>query len=174
MSMPKSPEPVTQIIGMLSGKSELFDLVESELKRLYGPVDLRSLIIDFDYTDYYKPEMGPNLKRKFLSFCEKIDPGKLARIKTQTIELEKIFSKKEKFVPRPINLDPGYISRSKLVLASTKNYSHRIYLSDGIYAEITLVFRKKQFIPLEMTFPDYRSKAYLDFFTRVRERHLVK
>ena len=157
---------------MLSSKTGLFDLAESELERLYRPVDLRSSILDFDYTDYYEPEMGPDLKRKFISFQKKIDPGKLAGIKLQTIELEKIFSKKEPFVPRPVNLDPGYISRSKLVLASTKNYSHRIYLSDGIYAEITLIFRKKQFIPLEMTFPDYRSEAYIDFFTRVRERHL--
>lgn len=173
VAAPKSPEPVTLIIGMLSSESRIFDDAEQELVRLYGPVDLSSDIIDFDYTNYYEKEMGSNIKRKFLSFRDKIDPGKLAEIKLQTNDLEVTFSKRKSFMPRPINIDPGYVSRSKLILASTKNYAHRIYLNRGIYAEITLLFRNKKFIALESTYPDYRSEEYIEFFTRVRGRHVA-
>lgn len=158
---------------MISGRERVFTAVEEELVKLYGAVDLRSPIFDFNYTDYYEAEMGPGLKRKFLSFKDRIDPGKLAEIKLQTNELEARWLKKESFASRPVNLDPGYITRSKLVLASTKNYSHRIYIGKGIYAEIALIFRNKRFVPLETTYPDYRSKGYIEFFTNVRQRNLT-
>lgn len=157
---------------MLSAKPGIFEEVEQELTKLYGPVDLQSSSIDFNYTDYYESEMGPNLKRKFLSFKHKIDPGKLAGIKLQTQKLEETFAHREDFVSRPVNLDPGYICGSKLVLGSTKDYAHRIYLNHGIYAEITLLYHKKKFIPIQTTYPDYHSEEYIEFFTKVRERHL--
>ena len=172
MAAPVPPEPVTLIVGLLSSKRELLDAAESELAALYGPVRLRSADIDFAWTDYYEPDMGPSLRRRFASFAKKIDPGELAAIKIRTNELEQEFARRETFVPRPVNLDPGYICGSKLVLASTKDRSQRIYLAHGIYAEITLDFRKGRFVPVETTYPDYRSPEYIDFFTRVREQHL--
>lgn len=170
MSSTAFPEPVTLIVGIITSRISLFDRAEEELKQLYGPTGLKSDIFDFNFTDYYEEEMGPNLKRKFLSFKNKINPDQLSKIKLQTNELERIFAEKEPFVPRPINLDPGYISPSKLVLATTKDYAHRIYLRDGIYAEVTLIYRNKRFEPLDTTFPDYRTKKYIKFFTRIRNR----
>jgi hypothetical protein len=172
MTVPTHPERVTLIVGMLSSKPELFDEAETELAARYGPVDLRSAVMEFTYTDYYEREMGRDLKRKFVSFEQKIDPGRLAAIKIETNEMERRLAERHPFVTRPINLDPGYVCGSKLVLASAKDRSQRIYLGQGIYAEITLDFRKHRFVPVETTYPDYRSPEYIDFFARVRERHL--
>lgn len=173
MTTPSAPQPVTLIVGMLSSRPALFDEAEVELVRLHGPVGLRSPDLDFAWTDYYDQDMGPGLKRRFISFTAKIDPGRLAEIKIRTNALEAEFAQRHPFVPRPINLDPGYICGSKLVLASAKDRSQRIYLAHGIYAEITLDFRKHHFIPVETTYSDYRSPEYIDFFTRVREQHLA-
>jgi len=172
MTVPTAPEPVTLIVGMLSARPELLDEAEALLVRLCGPIGLRSADFEFSYTDYYEKEMGPGLKRRFVSFADKIDPGRLAEIKTQTNELEHEFARRHPFATRPINLDPGYVCGSKLVLASAKDRAQRIYLGQGIYAEITLDFRKHRFVPVETTYPDYKSAEYLEFFTRVRERHL--
>jgi Domain of unknown function (DUF4416) len=174
MTVPAPPQPVTLIVGMLSSRPELLRAAESELAALYGPVGLRSELIPFTFTGYYAREMGPDLKRQFLSFAEPIDPGRLAEIKLRTNALEQDAARREPFVARPINLDPGYVCGSKLVLASAKDRAQRIYLAAGIYAEITLDFHKGRFRPLETTYPDYRSAEYLDFFTRVRERHLAR
>jgi len=171
MTRPTAPEPVTLIVGMLCARPELFDAAEAEFVSLYGPVDLRSPIFEFNYTDYYEREMGPGLKRKFISFANKIDPGDLAAIKVRANALEQEFAHRYPFVPRPINLDPGYVCGSKLVLASAKDRAQRIYLGQGVYAEITLLFRKHRFVPVETTYPDYRSDEYIDFFTKVRGKH---
>lgn len=174
MTAPSAPQPVTLIVGMLSSRVELFDEAEAELVRRHGPVELRSADFDFSWTDYYEREMGAGLKRRFASFAEPVDPGRLAEIKIETNGIEAEFAARHPFVARPVNLDPGYICGSKLVLASAKDRSQRIYLAGGIYAEITLDFRKGRFVPVETTYPDYRSMEYLEFFTRVRERHLAK
>ena len=172
MALPAPPEPVTLVIGMLSSRPELLDRAETLLAERYGPVDLRSPVIDFTWTAYYEPQMGDNLKRRFISFTNRIDPGRLALIKLETNALEADLAREHRFVTRPVNLDPGCVSGSKLVLASAKDRAQRIYLGQGIYAEITLEFRNGGFRPVETTYPDYRSAAYIDFFTRVRERHL--
>ena len=173
MATPKPPEPVTLVVGMLSARPSLFDAAEAALAREYGPVGLRSLLIDFNFTDYYASEMGPDLKRRFVSFANKIDPADLAAIKIRTNDLEQEMARCETFAPRPINLDPGYVCGSKLVLASVKDRAHRLYLGHGIYAEITLEYRRGRFVPVETTYPDYRSPEYIGFFTKVREEHLA-
>ncbi len=172
MATPTSPERVTLVVAMLSGRPGLLDKAEAELVGLYGPVDLRSPTVDFNFTGYYQPEMGPNLKRKFLSFANRIDPGELAAMKLKTNEIEEQIAREDASMPRPVNLERGYVCGSKLVLASAKDHAHRIYLCRGIYAEVTLMFRKGRFVPLETTYPDYRSPSYIEFFTRVRQRHL--
>jgi len=172
ITTPKSPEPVTLIVGMLAREPALFDAAEQRLVECYGAVDVASPILDFDCTDYYEPEMGPGLKRKFIGLARKIDPGEIAAIKLATNALEGELAPLDRSVPRPINLDPGYICGSKLVLASAKDRSQRIYVGRGIYVEITLEFRQGRFQTVPTTYRDYASDAYIAFFTEVRERHL--
>ena len=165
----KEPEPVKLIMPMITGHAELFDLAKQALVGRFGPVDYESLLLPFDHTDYYEAEFGPNLQRCFLSFEELIDPGRLAEIKCQTNEMEQDWGEGRK---RRINLDPGYIALSKLVLATTKNHGHRIYIGRGIYAEVTLTYRDKDFRPWPWTYPDYRSEPYLRIVRAIRATYL--
>ena len=157
---------------MLARERVLFGAAEQRLVESFGAVDLASPVLDFDFTDYYEREMGPGLKRQLVSFERKIDPGEIAAIKLATNGLEEALAPLDTSVARPINLDPGYICGSKLVLASAKDRSQRVYVGHGIYVEITLEFRKGRFRPVPTTYRDYASDAYIEFFTEVRERHL--
>lgn len=120
----------------------------------------------FDYTDYYNEEFGSPLKRQFISFKKLINPDELAGIKVATNRLEKKLSHNSS---RIINIDPGYLDMAKLVLATTKDYKHRIYLSKGIYAEVTLRYENKTFQPWEWSYPDYRTAQYLAIFNQIRQ-----
>jgi hypothetical protein len=128
---------------------------------------------DFTETDYYAATMGSGLKKQFFAFERLVDPGSLADIKCQTNLWEAEYAALGRHVePRPLNLDPGYITPAKLVLASTKDHAHRLYLRDGIYAEVTLAYRAKRWQPLEWTYPDFRRDDFQQFFTACRE-HLL-
>lgn len=164
----KYPPPVKLIAGIIYRKEELFVRVKDELAGEYGEIDFESACLLFHYTRYYQEEMGENLKRKFISFKKLINPEKLVSIKLFTNKLEKKFLFPGS-LKRQINIDPGYLTLSKLILATTKNFSHRIYLGDGIYAEVTLRYLKdKGFQPWEWTYPDYKSKEYLQIFNQLR------
>ncbi|MBI4713100.1 MAG: DUF4416 family protein [Planctomycetes bacterium] len=178
------PPQVKLIVGIISKYADLFEPVEEKLFAGFGVIDLKSDIMSFEFTDYYTAEMGAPLKRQFLAFQKLIDPAEIASIKIRTNQIENDFASKfldsrlrgndkEQKVSRPVNLDPGYVDNSKLVLASTKDYAHRIYLQDGIYAEVTLQYSasKRSFQPCQWTYPDYQTQAYLDFFNRVREMY---
>ena len=116
------------------------------------------------------PRWALGLKKQFLAAERLIDPALLAAIKRQTNEWEAEYAALDRHPePRPLNLDPGYITAAKLVLASTKDHAHRIYLQDGIYAEVTLAYRHRAWQPLEWTYPDYRRADFQEFFTRCRE-----
>jgi hypothetical protein len=132
----------------------------------------------FDFTAYYESEMGANLLRKFIAFERPVSPADLAEIKLWTNGVEASFSEaaasRRPPVRRPINLDPGYVTLSKLVLATTKDHAHRIYLDRGIYAEVTLRFLKGAFEPMPWTYPDYRTEAYRRFFEGVRAELLAR
>ncbi len=165
----KRPEPVKLILGMISAEESLFTQVEERITQRWGKIDFRSPILLFQGTDYYEKEMGANLKRKFLSFESLIDPGEIIQVKLFTNRLEQEFLYPH-LSRRRLNLDPGYISLSKLVLTSTKNFEHRIYLGRGIYAEITLKYKRgRGFQPGEVTYPDYRRTEYLDIFNHLRQ-----
>jgi hypothetical protein len=113
--------------------------------------------------------MGTDLKKQFVVFEQPIDPAALADIKRQTNAWEAEYAALGRHPePRPLNLDPGYITAAKLVLASTKDHAHRIYLRDGIYAEVTLAYRDRRWQPHEWTYPDYRRDDYQQFFTDCR------
>jgi len=161
----KVSSQVRLICGMITQDEGLFERASQRMIVEFGPIDYRSKILSFDHTDYYQAEMGPNLKRRFVSFKELIDRERLSEIKCFTNTLEEEFSEGER---RQMNLDPGYLTLDKLVLATTKDYSHRIYIGRGIYAEVTLHYQNREWRPYEWTYPDYRSKEYLEIFKELR------
>ena len=169
MAQPREADDVKLICGMISARADLFDRAGDTLADAFGPVDLVSETMPFDMTDYYDKQMGRPLLRRFVSFAEPVNPSILVDVKLRTNAIEAEFAaRRGEKLPRPINLDPGYIAPSKLVLASMKNFSHRIYLRDGVYAEVTLMYRKGLWEPLGWTFPDYASGRYDAFLTTAR------
>jgi hypothetical protein len=163
------PQPVKLFIGLLSNNESLFDPVARECSGLFGPIDRVSPPFPFSHTRYYEEEFGKDLKRRFVFFKEPISPGEIVTIKEKTNSLEDRWAVQTgKGRKRRMNIDPGYLNTVKVVLVSTKDVAHRIYLADGIYAEVTLVYRYGRFQVLEHTYPDFRSDAALDLFTGVR------
>ena len=165
MGEAKKHPPVKLVVGMISGRKPLFDAAQRELIAQFGPLDYESALMSWEFTDYYSRELGENLWRKFLSFERLIDPDRLAGIKLFTNQLEGKFSEGG---TRRINLDPGYLDGAKLVLATTKNRDHRIYIGQGIFAEVTLHFRGKSFRAWEWTYPDYATPEYIAIFNEIR------
>jgi hypothetical protein len=166
------PLPVKLFIGMLSPEPALFETCAEILKNEYGPLDHESALLPWNRTDYYHDEMGADLLRKFLFFKRTIDPGRLPSIKRFTNTLENTRAVQSGHaLRRRINLDPGYVTEAKVVLATTKDFAHRLYIGDDIYAEVTLRYNAKQrsFAPHENTYPDYRTGEYLELFNKVRE-----
>jgi len=135
------------------------------LANRFGAIDYQSEVLPFDHTTFYAREFGEGLVRQIVAFAELIPPDRLAEIKRVTNELEMTWAADGR---RRVNLDPGYVSLSKMVLATTKNYSHRIYLGQGIYAEVTLHYKGGSFQPWEWTYPDYASPPYLEVFNKIR------
>ena len=158
--------PVKLFLSIFTRETHLFEIIQHKLISKFGPVDFSSEIIDFNHTQYYEKEFGINLKRNFISFRNLIKADNLWKIKIITNKLESKFSKENK---RRINLDPGYITQASLVLASTKNYSHRIYIKKGIYQEVSLIFKDKTFTPLPWTYPDYQTKECIDILIKMRD-----
>jgi len=160
------PEKVKVFYGCIFREESLFEAVVEEISATYGVVDTQSLLMDFDFTTYYCDEMGRDLKRKFISLKELFSPEELVPVKNFSIELERSHAVEGK---RRINIDPGYVNLAKIVLSTTKDFSHRIYLQDGIYAEVTLLFKDKKFNPLPWTFPDYKTPLYQKYFLELRD-----
>lgn len=162
----KQKEKVKLIVGMLSADKKLFEKAVKILIKKYGGVDFESSVIDFKFTNYYQDEMGKNILRKFISFKNLINPENLSKIKIITNKIEEKFLNPEG--KRLINLDPGYITLGKLILATTKNQQHRVYLQKGIFAEVTLRYKNKTFQSWEWTYPDYRTEKYVKIFNNIR------
>ena len=154
------------VIPVLSTLPEVREVLLRLLTDSFGPIDYESPLLDFNYTDYYTPEMGQNIKRFFLSFRDLVDPEKLAEIKIETNRLEDSLALGGL---RRINLDPGLLCLSRFVLATTKENAHRIPLQRGIFGEITLIYRNKEFQPLPWTYPDYASQEYRRILNEIRQ-----
>ena len=169
----KSPKPVKLIIGILAADEQCLNAAYEDIIAKFGKTDFVSDVWIFDKTDYYKDQTGSNILRQFVSIEKLIDPGKLAKVKNQTNKLEqRLADKLTCDVCRPVNLDPGVIEPSKLILATTKDYSHRIYIGKKMYAEVTLMFDNGNWRAMEYTYPDYKQQCYLDFFSKIRNRLL--
>jgi hypothetical protein len=134
-------------------------------------VDFISSLIPFDYTKYYEREMGSSLLRRFISFDTLIKPETLPDIKLITNRIEEHFSKEGK---RNVNIDPGYLSQAQLILATGKAYTHRPYLRDGIYADLTLLYRHNTFEPLQWTYPDYGGEEIREMLQVIRKKYLIQ
>jgi len=158
---------------MLSAWPELFDRAAAAMAERCGEVSAESEVFPFDFTDYYESEMGAGIQRKFVAFATPFDPQDTADVKLWTNRLEKELAGPEFPAPRPINIDPGYVTLSKLVLATAKDHAHRIYLRRGIYAEVTLTYTEREFRPMPWTYPDYRTGVCRRFFLGVRNELAV-
>ena len=166
MSDPREAEEVKLISSLFSPQEGLIDKGIQELAALFGPTDWVSPRLLFDRTRYYEKEMGWPLYRRFISFRELVRPEEIVGIKLKTNRIEKCFTQDGK---RLVNIDPGYIALERLVLATGKNYTHRIPLSNGIYADLTLVFNKGSFRPLAWTYRDYADPEAIGYFNNIRE-----
>ncbi|MDD2679677.1 MAG: DUF4416 family protein [Candidatus Omnitrophica bacterium] len=158
--------PVKLITGFIFKDKKAFVKARGILIKHFGNIDFESRMMPFTLTDYYREEFGSGLKRVFISFRKLIQPQQIAAVKILTNKIEKRLTCANK---RTVNLDPGYLDTAKLVLASTKDYVHRIYLGKGIYAEITLFYQAKTFSPWQWTYPDYRTGDYIGIFNHIRE-----
>jgi hypothetical protein len=166
-----APAPVLLLVAASSRYIEALDWARQRCAARYGPVALASDPFDFTETDYYTATMGADLKKQFCAFERLIDPAALADVKLESSRWEAEYAALARHPePRPLNLDPGYITPARLVLASTKDHAHRVYLRDGIYAEVTLMYRHRRWQPLEWTYPDFRREDYQRFFSQCRER----
>lgn len=168
MSTPRESDKVRLFCSLFSAEKELIDRAIDELVELFGLPEIISPWLMFERTRYYEKEMGWPLHRRFITFRELITPEELVGKKLSTNRIEIKYSVDGK---RRINIDPGYICLERLVLATGKNYTHRIYLSHGIYADLTLVFNKGTFKPLEWSYPDYSDNESIDFFNNEREKY---
>jgi hypothetical protein len=173
MGIPKEPKPAKYFVALLSSGLEHLSGAEDDLVGLLGAIDSRSETLPWTVSSFYEKEMGPRLLRRFVSFEPLLSPEKLPEVKLATQQVEE--KNRNTMVQPPgrrVNLDPGYIEAGKLVLASTKNASQRIYLRSGIYAEATLLYYEGGFHGCSYTYPDYLWPETLAFLTSLRSIYL--
>jgi len=168
----RNPEPVKIFCGILYSNDAILEKGLKKLEDFFGRIDLKSEVFDFNFTDYYNREMGENLKKFFVSFENGMSLEDCYEWKLFSNRIEQQLSLSQEKPSRLINIDPGYVDLSKIVLLTTKDYSHRIYIGNGIYAEVTLIWRNGRFNVLSWTYPDYRTEIALNFFTCVRNKLL--
>ena len=169
MSSPSKPDLAKLLIGVFTKDKNLFPIIAKELSEKFGTADIVSSWMPFNYTDYYEPEMGESLMRRMLSFEKRIEQDELVEIKLITNELEKKYLCEGK---RIANIDPGYMLKSRFVLATGKDFTHRVYIGRGIYADLTLIFKGGTFQTLPWTYPDYADNIMLSYLTGVRNKYI--
>jgi hypothetical protein len=170
MGRPKEPKPAKLFMSLIASEDAIFYRSLEDLRLALGEIDFISERFPFDFTDYYTEEMGSPLFRHFVTFERLISIPLLPEIKQTTNRLEEKYSTPNG--KRRVNIDPGYLSLVHAILATTKAYTHRPYLRDGIYADLTLVYKNKTFQPLEWTYPDYRQDQIILLFNRFRKKYL--
>lgn len=165
MGTPSPPERALLFVGTLYQDEQYLSMAKEKLIDFFGEMIMESPLLEWNYSHYYQDELGWPIKRTFLFFKNIMNPETLADMKLITNDIEHQLSSNGR---RTINIDPGYVTLSKVVLASTKNYSHRIYVGKGIYAEVTLVYREGLYKPHLYTYRDYQEKTYIDIFMNAR------
>ncbi len=169
MGEPTPTPAAVLLMAAFSRYDEALDWARDRAVETFGPVAMRSDAFDFDQTDYYDTTMGTGLRKIFFTFGAPFDPADLPDVKLTANRWEQEYAgHADHPEPRPLNIDPGYLTLGKLVLASTKDHAHRIYLARGIYAEVTLYYKHDRWRPREWTFADYRREDYQQFFSQCR------
>ncbi len=171
MSNPKEPAPVKLFASFLAGDPGVLAGAIRESAQSCGDPDYVSELLPFDYTTYYTDEMGSALVRRFVTFARLIRPEELPAIKRNTNAIEDRFSGSRS---RRVNIDPGYLAKQHFILATGKGFAHRPYIGQGIYADLTLVFRKETFRSLEWTYPDYRDERTIGMLNGLRKRYMIQ
>lgn len=168
MGTPGYSESAKLVCAVMGRDETMLNRGRGLMAERYGEAELASPVFDFSFTTYYEPEMGAGLVKQFLGFRPLVNPADLADIKRTSNDLEAGVARSDGLPGRGVNIDPGYVNGGQLVLATTKNYSHRIYLGNGIFAEVTLLYTRGAFTPMPWTYRDYRTDEALAFFARVR------
>ncbi len=175
MAEVRLPEPVRFVTGILAADQQALKLTRETVLKVWGEADIVSEVLPFVYSDYYQNEMGAGILRQFLAFSECFEREKLVARKLEANKLEQQLAVAlNNGLPRPVNIDPGYLAPEKLVLASCKNFAHRIYIADGVFAEVTLLYKGGKFVALPWTFPDYASGDYFSFLYAVRKKLMME
>ena len=162
------PLPVLPIAAVLSSDLKQAELALAELASDWAGIDIEGEATPFANTDYYEQEMGGGLSRRFVSFCRLDGPDVLVALKQRAWEIDQRFAENGQ---RTVNLDPGYIDATKVVLASFKPGTQKIYLGHGVWADLVAYFQHGAFGPLPWTFPDMRDGPHLRFFEKARQQY---
>ena len=171
MGIVHNPDRVLLFVAVLFNPRYSEDDIVKLIEREFGSIALRTEVFPFDFSDYYRREMGEGLQKLFTFIDRLITPEELPDWKLRAQDVEQRHTTSEH---RSINCDPGYLEVPKLVLASTKNFSHRIYLDKGIYGDVQLYFRDEDFRPNPWTYPDYQLPQHLEFFQQARSYYRNK
>lgn len=174
MSEIKPFAPVKLVYGIIFSEEPYFRKAQAHLIELHGRVDLESPSFDFNLTDYYEKQMGPDLQRRFMTFERLIEPEELSEIKVRANRLEEKIREENQEERRIVNIDPGYITSSALIMATAKDFSHRIPLQWGIYAHLEFLFGKTGIRTLAWTYPDLRREDCQKFFLEARRVYLAQ
>ncbi len=169
MAQPKEFAPVKLICGVIYKEDALYEEVRRRLEAEWGRADSESEPFPFDLTDYYEAEMGPGLFRRFMSFGTLIAPESLPEKKLRSIEIEESLRREHGAPGRQVNIDPGYLTASALIMATAKDFAHRVPLGLGIYAHLEFLFTKTGVKTLEWTYPDLRREPPQAYLRSVRE-----
>lgn len=170
MSLPQLPTPAKLIAGFFVRDRAMGADIVQDLQDRLGLIDMISAWLRFDFTTYYEKEMGAPLSRRLLVFKSLIAQTELSAIKHMTNAVEQKYQRQGQ---RRVNIDPGYLLPERFVLATGKNFTHRIYIGQGIYADLTLIYQKGAFRTLPWTYPDYADRRLIDFLTLVRNKYML-
>lgn len=170
MSNPRPAQLAKLVVGLFTSEKSLLIPVAEELSANFGAIDLMGAWFPFAFTTYYKPEMGFPLYRRMMAFRQLIEQPRAVEIKLATNTMEQTYTQNGK---RHVNIDPGYLLYERFVLMTGKNYTHRIYVDKGIYADLTLIYQQGAFQPLPWTYPDYAQRQMLAFLKQVRNKYVI-
>ena len=168
MSQPQDPQPAKLVVGIFLQDKQFLPQTVGSLQSAFGSIDIVSPWFKFDFTDYYASEMGRPLYRRMVAFRQLIQQEALCAIKRRTNEIEDGLAADGK---RRVNIDPGYMLHERFVLATGKNFTHRIYIGQGIYADLTLIYQQGEFKTLPWTYPDYAALEMRAFLAMVRQKY---